>query len=353
MSSVPAPTSTAVPDIRLRSLEDVVGMVPYLLGFHPDDSLVLIGLSAADGRARIEVVARIDRVAPGAGTSTGTGARSGSEEATEADAHVAQTLAAVRRSGAARAIALVYGAEPTEPELRAVRRAARCTDVGLADVIAVGRGRWRSVLCRDPDCCPPTGRPLPTAPTAAHAAATVAGMVARPSRSALAQVLQPRPEADRQAMARWVREAARRREERIASTSIGRWQRSAVRSVFGATRRLGVLDDAQAAQQLVALADTAVRDACWLAVDEGRIDGEGLWRELAARAPLPYSTGPLFLFAWQQWRRGNGTLAGIAAERALRADPEYRAAQLLLAALQQGLNPFRSKRLRSYRRSGQ
>jgi hypothetical protein len=94
------------------------------------------------------------------------------------------------------------------------------------------------------------------------------------------------------------------------------------------------------------LADIAVRDSVWLAVDQRRLDGRALWRELARRAPEPYDAAALFLFGWAEWRAGNGVLAGIAAERALASDPGYTAAELLLGALRQGLDPRRTPRLR-------
>jgi hypothetical protein len=68
--------------------------------------------------------------------------------------------------------------------------------------------------------------------------------------------------------------------------------------------------------------------------------------DLLTRLPAPYDAAPLFLFGWSQWRAGNGTLAGIAAERAQVSDPGYSAAGLLLAALGHGLDPRATPPLR-------
>jgi hypothetical protein len=62
--------------------------------------------------------------------------------------------------------------------------------------------------------------------------------------------------------------------------------------------------------------------------------------------PSPYDAPPLFLFGWAAWRSGDGTLAGIAAERAVASDPNYSLADLLLAALSHGLDPRRFRKLR-------
>jgi len=90
----------------------------------------------------------------------------------------------------------------------------------------------------------------------------------------------------------------------------------------------------------------AFQDETSRGVDQGRLDGRALWRELARRLPPPYDAAPLFLYGWASWRDGRGPLAGIAAERALASDPDYTAAELLLGALQQGLDPHRTPRLR-------
>jgi hypothetical protein len=83
-----------------------------------------------------------------------------------------------------------------------------------------------------------------------------------------------------------------------------------------------------------------------MAVDDGRLDGRALWRDLGRRLPSPYDASPLFLFGWAAWRAGDGALAGIAAERAIASDPGYSAADLLLAALARGVDPRRLPRLR-------
>jgi hypothetical protein len=96
----------------------------------------------------------------------------------------------------------------------------------------------------------------------------------------------------------------------------------------------------------VALAKTAVRDAVWVAIDNGRLDGRALWRDLGRRLPSPYDAPPLFLYGWAAWRAGDGASAGIAAERAVLSDSTYVAADLLLAAVAYGVSPHGMRRLR-------
>jgi len=127
------------------------------------------------------------------------------------------------------------------------------------------------------------------------------------------------------------------------------WERSAIRALFAAQRaaQQGRLptDDA-AARFGVALRSYAVRDEAWLAVDDGRLDGVELWVDLARRLTRPYAAAPLFLAGWRAFRQGNGTLAGIAADLAIVADPGYPAAALLDQTLAAGISPRELPKLR-------
>jgi len=127
------------------------------------------------------------------------------------------------------------------------------------------------------------------------------------------------------------------------------YDRSVIRALFAAQRaaQAGQMPtDAAVARYGVALQSYSVRDAVWFAVDDGRLPGIALWVNLARRLPSPYDAAPLFIAAWSTYRDGNGALAGIAAELALKSDPGYSAADLLLAALARGLDPHTLPKLR-------
>jgi hypothetical protein len=107
------------------------------------------------------------------------------------------------------------------------------------------------------------------------------------------------------------------------------------------------LSDDEVARFGVALTETAIRDSVWLAVDDRRLAGFELWRELARRLPEPYDAPALFLLGWTAWRDGNGAIASVAAQRAVASDPTYSAADLLLGAISGGIDPRRVPRLRN------
>jgi hypothetical protein len=249
----------------------------------------------------------------------------------------------------------VVGARPRAPlpwqGLRdALRAEAERVGATVSDLLLVSNRRWWSLCCPDELCCPSDGRALDDASSEVPAAAAYAGLVALPDRSALAALLDPEPADVREALL--PRLAGAESDLRVVGDG-GRTVRSAKRALFAAARRAdqpggGVAhSDEDLVRFGAALATIPVRDALWIAVDDRRLDGRELWRWLGRRLPGRYAAAPLFLFGWASWRTGNGALAGIAAERALEADPGCTAADLLLAALSRGLDPRRLPRLRN------
>src|SRR4051794_41800677 len=54
-----------VPVLRLSSSDDVLAAVPYLLGFHPERSLVVLGLAGPKGRLGVTMRMDLDGMSPG------------------------------------------------------------------------------------------------------------------------------------------------------------------------------------------------------------------------------------------------------------------------------------------------
>ena len=338
-------TTRAVDDasvLRVRNPGDLIEAIPYLLGFHPRDSLVVVGLAGT----RVSITARVDLDDLGK------------------DGMLAGTLRVLMNGESTRAVAAIFEELPADvrapglPHRDLIQDLATCTGelgIDLIDAVLVAGGRWWSYHCTTETCCPPEGRELPGDASPSRAAATYAGLVALADRKELAALLDPVDDAERTVL-----EPALAEHENLAAAAVvdgyaQRRQRSVKRAIFAAARDSdvslfpgdgGVLADDELCRFAVALSETPVRDAVWLAVDQRRLDGRALWREMARRVPPPYDAAPLFLFGWASWRDGNGAAAGIAAERAIASDPEYTAAELLLGALAHGLDPHRTPRLR-------
>lgn len=325
---------------RISGPGELVQAVPYLLGFHPRSSLVLIGLAAG----QLVVTARLDLADAGAPDVVG------------------DTVRAMARGGSTEIVGAVYddgcildpASEPPLPwsalavTVGQEAAAARCD---IVDVLLVAGQRWWSYTCGSSECCPTDGRASPDEPSAFTAAATYAGVVALPDRGALQAVLDPLPDTERNAVAPLIAAAENASVAAVLQGHAARHERSVKRAIFSAARasaapRWSGPSDSQVARFGIALGEIAVRDAVWMAIDDARLDGRPLWRDLARRLPGPYDAASLFLFGWATWRAGDGALAGIAAERAVESDPAYSAADLLLAALSRGVDPRRLPRLR-------
>jgi hypothetical protein len=329
--------------LHVRDPGDLIEAVPYLLGFHPRDSLVIVGL---DDRFRVGVTARVDL-------------------AELADpAVLPATLRVLADASAAHAVAIIYdgspdpiarGALPWRDLVDDAGRWASTSGVTLVDALLVARGRWWSYVCAGSDCCPEEGRAVPGDASPSAAAATYAGLVALSGREELSAALEPDDDAARAGLEPLLAEC----ENASVAAALGghdkRRQRSVKRAIFASARDAdqslfvgtsGRLSDEQVCRFAAALTEIPVRDAVWLAVDQRRLDGRALWREIARRVPAPYDAAPLFLFGWASWRDGDGPNASIAVDRALVSDPGYTAADLLRAALAHGLDPRRTPRLR-------
>lgn len=309
-----------------------------MLGFHPAQSVVLVGLN---GR-RVVVTARLDL----------------------ADAErggIPYTLNALARSGSSSVIAVIYDntASVRDADVELPWQELAC-DIGadagtlgceLAEAVLVAGGRYWSLTCDDPYCCPREGREVGQN-SALSAAATYAGMVALPDRGALETLLDPLPYDERNEFADAIEQHERSSLRETLASRGARYERSAKRALFAAARvsqaaKWAGASTAETARFGAALRSTPIRDAVWMAIDDGRIDGRPLWRDLARRLPSPYDAPPLFLYGWASWRHGDGALARIAAVRAVQSNPGYTAADLLVAALNQVIDPRRMPRLRS------
>jgi hypothetical protein len=89
-----------------------------------------------------------------------------------------------------------------------------------------------------------------------------------------------------------------------------------------------------------ALVDGQVRDTLYaLAVGARAGEAESLWAHLARTLPPPWRAEALALLAFSAYVRGDGPLAGVSLDAALRCEPGHRMAGMLDTALQSGMRP--------------
>jgi hypothetical protein len=104
--------------------------------------------------------------------------------------------------------------------------------------------------------------------------------------------------------------------------------------------------DEQVTRLALALTDARVRDTLYaLAVGDRAGQAEALWAALARCLPDLWRVESLVLLAFSAYARGDGPLAGISLDAALRCDPEHKMAGMLDQALQAGMRPEQIREL--------
>lgn len=106
------------------------------------------------------------------------------------------------------------------------------------------------------------------------------------------------------------------------------------------------LGDDDSARLAWALTDPRVRDPLYaLAVGDMAGSAESLWADLARRLPAPWRAEALVLLAFSAYARGDGPLAGISLDAALKCRPDHPMAGMLDRALQSAMRPERIREL--------
>jgi hypothetical protein len=349
--------------LKVKSVADLLAFVPYLLGFHPTDSLVIVAMR----HRRIIFGARADLPAPRSSVVEIVGA--------------ADQLAEVVGRQRARTVTVIgYGPEDRVTRMMsAARKSLACAGLEVLDALRVTGDRYWSYTCQSPECCPPEGTPFDPTTSEVAAEAALAGEVALPDRTALARSVAPIGGLTRVSM----RQATDRAVERVAdlvrsapSSDLlaGRTLRKAGEAAVkealdrycrGASFRGGEpdspdgrggrLSDDEMAWLTVLLSHLPVRDFAWEHTESA--DWQlALWTDVLRRAEPELVPAPATLLAFVAWRAGNGPLARVAVERALRADPSYSFALLIDDVLSSGVDPSTvdgwSETRRSSKRSG-
>ncbi|MFI9330854.1 DUF4192 domain-containing protein [Kitasatospora sp. NPDC052868] len=327
--------------VTMRGPSDMAELLPYLLGFFPDDSIVAVGLQGPElyqgGVIRLDIP---DSPAqwPAAADETAALLIGLSEQRDRRPVQVLLYLC--RDPEGAHGPPAVAGLRPLADGLRA---AFESRGVGVKESLCVSSGRWWSFLCRREGCCDPAGNPIRRAPApgAAAAAATFAGLAPRGSRKSIIAGLDPigPPAADtqRSALAR----ALGAQDGPVRSREQGTELLAQAVAEFSAGVR--ELDEWRAAQLIVTLQDRQVRDRAAEYVRSAELaPAQRLWRFLAQRCVPPYSShaaAPLTLLAWTSWVAGDAATARVVLAHTLRSAPSYLLAQLLYESLNAGLSP--------------
>ncbi|KDE97838.1 hypothetical protein Y900_002515 [Mycolicibacterium aromaticivorans JS19b1 = JCM 16368] len=325
--------TTHQPDHRFTRPGALIAALPAVLGFVPEKSLVLVSLEDREMGA----VMRVDLPKVMDGNLT----------------HLADVAAA---SGADTVVAVIIDADGASCPMCNQDYRDMCDELNAAladhdmtvyathvvDRIEAG-GRWHCV-----DGCGRFGAVEDPMASPLAAAAVLEGRRLYPRRSDLQAVVAVADAGRAASLVPAITAHAQARETdwRADPDGCGRRDVEAAMAIAARVSDGADLEDAELAMLACALTDVSVRDTLYaLAVGAVAGNAEALWTVLARTLPDPWRTEALVLLAFSAYTRGDGPLAGLSLEAALRSDPEHRMASMLDTALQSGMRPEQIREL--------
>ncbi|HUL97899.1 MAG TPA: DUF4192 domain-containing protein [Mycobacterium sp.] len=321
--------TTSQPDILLNRPAALIAAVPAVLGFVPEKSLVLVTVD----RGELGAVLRVDL----------------SPRLADTVEHIAEIAAAARPDAAIAVIVDADGAlcpmcaedfrelSGVMTDVLALQNISLLA-VHVVDRIAAG-GRWHCA-----DMCGARGIVDDPSSSPLAMAAVLDGRRLYARREDLLQVIDVTDTARVQRLARRIRRRLKARDGSGDHSA-----RGDVEFAIALAAKVGAgadPSDAQVAEMACALADIDVRDTLFaLAIGDKAAEAETLWAGLSRVLPMPWRVEALVLLAFSAYARGDGPLAGVALEAALRCSGEHRMASMLDTALQSGLRPEKVREL--------
>ena len=315
----------------VKTPHDLLAAVPFLIGYHPSDSLVMISVKSD----ALEMAMRIDfPINPPAGAY--------------------QLLAShLQRDNAEAALIMAY--EPSDNDsgeevLTNIAAAVSELDIPIRELMLVRDGRWRSMLCDDLSCCPQEGNEI---------------IDFRNSRITAEQVANGKvlPFSNSEGLAHSIAECAIAKDPewsaKVASFQVdpddqdlNAKQRDGAEAVLLLAdffNQEGKCDDLDLmARVLGRLSDIQVRDYALGCHDQESMDSyQTMWRELLKVAPKGYVAPVATLFAAIAYENGEGALAHRALDRAIEDQPEYSMSRLLRRVFSSGWPPSGFSQLRN------
>src|SRR3954470_15722750 len=150
---MPRPATTEPPVVRVQSTADLVASIPYLVGFTPRRSVVVVSLRGR--RLRCGVVARVDLPPPDA------------DREPAVEGLVASLVPPLVRDEPRQVAVVVHDDlgwddawRPHQDVVDRLHDAFEAHGVPVKEAAYVGGERFWSYSCEEPACCPVGGRAL-------------------------------------------------------------------------------------------------------------------------------------------------------------------------------------------------
>ncbi len=308
--------------LTARNPEDLLAMAPVVLGFWPEDSIVMMTFGAVRPfHARLPMPA-LD----------------------ELDACVLLDveeclLGPAERHGVQSVVLLYFTGDPRAAEVvhDALREGCRIRGIGMVVAVAADGAEY-AVLGPRGEPGPRTSYDVTAHPFVVQA--IVDGRIAHRTRADMVASLETDPGAAGPVLDQ-LREGGWHDTDPPAGARAvrrhGNWVAATVRL---ATDTGELPRPAALARLLWALQAPRIRDAAWSVLDRSTAPQHvRFWTEVLRRTPDPFAAAPGVLLGLAAWQSGDGALAWAAVDRCLRADPDCRLAGFLAQLLEGAVPP--------------
>lgn len=283
-----------MPPVRIRSVDQAISIVPHLLGYRPDEDLVVLVVGPT---LEVTVRAALDQV----DTPTGFANHLGPVALRFPDAEF---------------LVIAYSQDTDRARSVLMIAQTRLGPDRICDAIVTDGDRWWSLYCEDrPECA--EGHPVLT-DAAVQAEAVYRGLGVLTDRSALAATVAG-PDPERLASEAQICEQARDFAAGLSNDEATEALTEILREFLGAETGPGP----ETALRIVhLLADDRLARTVWVSTCQSAARPLlGVWTSVLAHTPDELATRPLMLCGLAAWLAGDGALESCCLERAAGLDP--------------------------------
>jgi hypothetical protein len=307
----------------LTSAHDLITAIPFLIGFHPTNSLVLISIK--DGA--VGVAMRVDLP------------KALNKDEIDLLAHH------FIRDNADAALLVAYmpaGRSDGDSLLISLGAGLMRNGIEIHESIVISDGRYRSIICRDSQCCPPSGKELPSIEDSAYAVEHVVAGIPMPY-SDISELIGTIAADSKSLEPSWLQEVSQ-----YAINEDGDDAQAQRRDGVDAMDLLldefrigrGPTDQQLVARLIGRMSDVQVRDYALGIHSEDTYDIYfTMWRELLRIAPSGFIAPIACIVAAMAYENGDGALAQKAIDRAVDDEVNYPLALLLRRVFNAGWPP--------------